>query len=97
MKRFIILFLAGMLFCLAVNIISDIHHSDGMDDPGRVSRYGFPLLYQAGPDYADRFFSGRALAADIGIALVFSASLAGLVAWLRRDGRPIQTSSKPGE
>ena len=79
MKRFIIIFLAGLTFFLAVNVISDICRSDGMDEPGRVSRYGFPFLYQAGPDYADSFFSVAALAADIGIAVVVSALVAGCV------------------
>jgi hypothetical protein len=85
LKRFIILFLAGMVFFFVVNIISDICRSDGMDEPGRVSRYGFPFLYRAEPDYRDCFFNGAALAADIGIAMVVSASIAGFATWLRRD------------
>ena len=84
MKKFIILFSAGLVFFLVVNFISDFCRSDGADEPGWTYRYGFPFLYETGPDYQDRFFSAPALAADIGIALVFSSLFAGFTSSRRR-------------
>ena len=72
MKRFVIVFLAGMAAFVAVDFISTVVRSDSVDDPGMVERVGFPLVYETGPDYPDRSFRPGALLTDIGFAVVVS-------------------------
>jgi hypothetical protein len=73
MKRRIIIFLIGIAAFVALDFVSAIVRSDSFDDAGMVQRFGFPLVYETGPDYQDRSFSSAALLTDIGIAVLGSA------------------------
>ena len=86
MKRFVIIFLAGIAAFVVLDFVSTVVRSDSFDDPGRVQRVGFPLVYETGPDYSDRSFSPGALLTDISLAVVVSGIAAGFFSSRRHKG-----------
>jgi hypothetical protein len=84
-KRFVILFVAGLFVFAIANFVSAIVRSDDIDAPDSAERYGFPFLIFAEDHYHDPnpYFSRLALCGNVGIAIVATGLAAAIVtkAW----------------
>jgi hypothetical protein len=78
MKLFLMAFTLSISGFAVANFVSLAVRSDGIDDAEYSERCGFPFLFFAESHYNDSnpYFSHVALAADIGVAVVVSLSVA---------------------
>ncbi len=72
MKRFVLVFVLGVVIFLSGHVISAIIRSDDPDAPDSADRYGFPFLVFAEKFYHDPqpYFSRMALWANIGFSFL---------------------------